>query len=62
MLIGAEQDDQCRIDGYKAMFDKAGEPKRWVQYPITHYQMYTPEWVDTSAAAAIECFDEHLKK
>jgi uncharacterized protein len=62
MLIGAELDDLCRIDGYKAMFDKAGEPKRWVQYPITHYQIYTPEWIDKSAAAAIEWFDEHLKK
>ena len=62
MLIGAEQDDLCKIDGYKEVFDKAGEPKKWVQYPITHYQIYTPEWVAPSAKAAAEFFTEHLKK
>lgn len=62
MLIGAEKDDLCKIDGYKAVYDKAGEPKKWVQYPITHYQIYTPEWVAPSAKAASEFFTEHLKK
>ncbi len=60
MLIGAENDDLCQIDGYKAMFDKAGEPKRWLQYPIGHYEIYTPEWVDKSAAAALEWLALHL--
>ena len=62
MLIGAEKDDLCKIDGYKAVFDKAGEPKKWVQYPITHYQIYTPEWVAPSAKVAAEFFTEHLKR
>jgi uncharacterized protein len=62
MLIGAEQDDLCKIDGYKAVYEKAGQPKKWVQYPISHYQIYTPEWVAPSAKAASEFFTEHLKK
>lgn len=62
MLIGAEKDKLCFVDGYKAAFDAAGEPKRWVQYPITHYEIYSPEWVDPSAKAAVEWFDEHLKR
>ena len=61
MLIGAENDDLCKMDGYKAMYDKAGEPKRWVQYPIGHYEIYQPEWVPPSGKAAIDWFDEHLK-
>ncbi|MGQ0696762.1 MAG: alpha/beta hydrolase [Panacagrimonas sp.] len=61
MLIGAEHDKLCVMDGYKAVFDAAGEPKRWVQYPITHYQIYSPEWVDPSAKVAVEWFDQHLK-
>src|SRR5262249_18134847 len=44
MLIGAEKDELCFVDGYKAMFDKAGEPKRWLSYPITHYEIYKSEW------------------
>jgi hypothetical protein len=62
MLIGAEKDELCFVDGYKAMFDKAGEPKRWVSYPLTHYQIYSPEWVEPSAKAAIEWYDQHLRK
>jgi dienelactone hydrolase len=62
MLIAAEQDDLCKMDAYKAMYDRAGEPKRWLSYPITHYQIYTPDWVDRSAKAAIEWFDLHLKR
>ena len=62
MLIGAEQDDLCKIDGYKAVYDKAGQPKKWVEYPISHYQIYTPEWVAPSAKVAAEFFTEHLKK
>lgn len=62
MLIGAEKDDLCKIDGYKAVFDAAQEPKKWVQYPIGHYEIYQPEWVAPSAKAATEWFNEHLKK
>lgn len=62
MLIGAEKDDLCKIDGYKAVFDAAREPKKWVQYPIGHYEIYQPEWVAPSAAAATEWFDQHLKR
>ena len=45
-----------------AVYDKAGQPKKWVQYPITHYQIYTPEWVAPSAKVAAEFFTEHLKR
>lgn len=62
LLIGAENDDLCRVDGYKAAYDKAGQPKKWVQYPIGHYGIYTPEWVEPSSREAVAWFDEHLKK
>lgn len=62
MLIGAEKDDLCKIDGYRAVYDAAREPKKWVQYPIGHYEIYQPEWVAPSAKAATEWFDQHLKK
>lgn len=61
MLIGAEQDDLCKIDGYRDVYERAGEPKKFVALPITHYEIYTPEWVEKSAGMAVEWFDRHLK-
>ena len=60
MLIGAEHDEVCRIDGYRKMFERAGEPKRFVSLPITHYEIYTPEGVEKTAAMALEWYREHL--
>jgi hypothetical protein len=60
-LIGAEKDDLCRIEGYRDLFDRAGEPKKFVALPISHYEIYTPEWVEKSARIAIDWFDRHLK-
>ena len=60
LLIGAEQDDLCKFEGYQALYDRAKEPKKLVGLPITHYQIYTPEWVEKSAKLAIEWYDKHL--
>ncbi|NNL84045.1 MAG: alpha/beta fold hydrolase [Myxococcales bacterium] len=60
MLIAAEQDDLCKADAYREMFERAGEPKRWVSYPIRHYDIYQPDWVKRSAADALEWYREHL--
>ncbi len=61
LLIGAEQDDLCKFEGYKAMYERAKEPKKIVGLPITHYQIYQPEWVAESGRLAVEWFDRHLK-
>lgn len=60
MLIAAEQDDLCKADAYREMFERAGEPKRWVSYPIRHYDIYQLDWVKRSAADALEWYREHL--
>ena len=62
MLIAGDKDILCAPDGYRAAFDRAGEPKRWISYPVGHYDMYKPEWVEPSAVAAVEWFKEHLKQ
>ncbi len=61
MLIAAEHDDLCKADRYREVYDRAGEPKRWVSYPIQHYDIYQPDWVKRSAHDALEWFDLHLK-
>ena len=60
MLIAAEQDDLCKPDGYREMFDRAGEPKHWVSYPIRHYDIYQAEWVERSAKDALAWYEAHL--
>jgi pimeloyl-ACP methyl ester carboxylesterase len=60
MLIGCDHDDLCLVEGYKEMIDRAGEPKRWLTYPIGHYDIYKEEWVDEASAQAIAWFKLHL--
>lgn len=60
MLIGAEDDDLCRIDGYRELYERAGEPKRFESLPVTHYEIYSPEWLPKAADLALEWYGEHL--
>ena len=60
MLIGAVDDDLCKIEGYRELIARAKEPKKLVELPITHYQIYQPEWVEVSANHAIEWFTKYL--
>lgn len=60
MLIAAEKDEICPPGAYRDLFGRVGEPKRWVSYPIGHYDIYGEEWVERSAADALSWFGEHL--
>ena len=61
LLIGAVKDDLCKIEGYRDLAARAGEPKKLVELPITHYEIYQPEWVEKTAALAIEWYERYLK-
>ena len=61
LLIGAEKDDLCKFEGYRELYERARQPKKLVGLPITHYEIYTPDWVAKSARLAIEWYDQHLK-
>lgn len=60
LLIGAEQDDLCKFEQYREMYERAKQPKKLVGLPITHYQIYQPEWVEKSGKLAVEWYGEHL--
>jgi len=60
LLIAAEKDEICPPAAWREMFERAGEPKRWISYPIGHYDIYAPDWVERSAADALTWFGEHL--
>jgi uncharacterized protein len=61
LLIGARDDDLCKIEGYQKLYDRAREPKKFVVLPITHYEIYAGKWLDESSGLATEWFDRFLK-
>ncbi|MEA2626674.1 MAG: hypothetical protein QOD06_2719 [Candidatus Binatota bacterium] len=60
LLIGAEHDDLCKISQYAELCDRAGEPKKLVRLPITHYEVYAGKWLEESARLATDWFRRHL--
>jgi len=62
LLIAAEHDTLCLADGYRKLYETAGEPKKLIVWPITHYDIYEGEWLDKSANEAIQWFDKYLEK
>jgi dipeptidyl aminopeptidase/acylaminoacyl peptidase len=61
LLIGARDDDLCRIEGYEKLYERAREPKKLIVLPITHYEIYGGKWLDESARLACEWFERFLK-
>lgn len=61
MLIAAAKDNVCIPEGYYKLYERAGEPKKWVSLPITHYEIYSGKWFEESARLAIEWYDHFLK-
>src|SRR5215470_865714 len=60
LLIGARDDDTCPIEGYRKLYERAGEPKKLVELPITHYEIYAGKWLDESSRLACEWFTRFL--
>jgi uncharacterized protein len=61
LLIGARDDDLCRIEGYEKLYERAREPKKLVVLPITHYEIYGGRWLEESSRLACEWFERFLK-
>ena len=61
LLIGAEKDSVCPIDGYRKVYERAKEPKKLAVLPITHYEIYTGEWFEQSSRLAVEWYDRFFK-
>ncbi|MSQ67085.1 MAG: alpha/beta hydrolase [Gammaproteobacteria bacterium] len=61
LLIAAAQDTVCLPAGYRRLYDRAGEPKKLLTWPISHYDIYAGEWFSKSASEAIAWFNTYLK-
>lgn len=60
MVIAGTNDEICPAAACREVFDRATGTKKWIEYPIGHYEIYTPEWIERSAHDALAWFDEHL--
>ena len=60
LLVGAERDTICPIEGYRKLYERAREPKKLVVLPITHYEIYSGQWFEESSRAARQWFDRFL--
>ena len=61
LLIAAEQDQITLAEGYQALYERAREPKKLINLPIQHYDIYHGHWLQESARHAVEWFDSYLK-
>ena len=61
LLIGARDDNVCPVEGYEKLYERAGEPKKLVVLPITHYEIYAGKWFEESARLAREWLERFLK-
>ena len=60
LLIGARDDDTCPVEGYEKLYERAREPKKFVVFPITHYEIYAGEWLEKSSGLACDWFTRYL--
>jgi fermentation-respiration switch protein FrsA (DUF1100 family) len=60
LLIAAELDSICPVAGYRALYERAAEPKKLLTWPISHYDIYAGEWLEQSARHAVAWFQTHL--
>ena len=60
LLIAAEHDTICPPAGYQAPYERAGEPKRLITLPISHYDIYDGHGFEESVRQAVEWFAAHL--
>ncbi len=61
LLIGAEQDSICPIEGYRKLYERAKEPKKLAVLPIPHYDIYSGQWFEQSSRLAVEWYDRFFK-
>jgi dipeptidyl aminopeptidase/acylaminoacyl peptidase len=61
LIIAAEHDAICPADELKRMYERAGEPKRFVLVEgATHFQCYEGEGMERTCGEAIEWYRAHL--
>jgi dipeptidyl aminopeptidase/acylaminoacyl peptidase len=61
LIIAAEHDTICPAEELERMYDRAGDPKRFVRLDgLTHFQCYEGEGLELTSGEAIAWYKAHL--
>jgi len=61
LLIAAEHDAMCPADELKRMYERAGDPKKFILVEgLSHFQCYEGEGMDRTSGEAVEWFKTNL--
>ncbi len=61
LIVAAEKDSLVPIELVREVFERAGEPKKLVEIPCGHFDVYDdPSWHEQAVGAAVQWFAEHI--
>jgi dienelactone hydrolase len=60
MCIAATKDDLTTATNFKRMFDKAPEPKEWIEYNCEHYDIYEGKIYDECLSSMIKFYKKYV--
>jgi hypothetical protein len=61
LVIAAADDSLIPLEALRESFERAGEPKKFLEYPIRHFDIYADPWRSKAVNAAIDWFSRHLQ-
>ncbi|HKJ50020.1 MAG TPA: alpha/beta hydrolase [Gammaproteobacteria bacterium] len=60
LIIAAQDDNLIPLEALRQACDRAGEPKKFVEYPIRHFDIYAEPWRSKAVNAAIDWYNRYL--
>jgi fermentation-respiration switch protein FrsA (DUF1100 family) len=60
MIVAGDNDELLPLETLKKMFERAGEPKKLVSLPVSHFDIYREPWISQACQYALEWFQLYL--
>lgn len=61
LVIAAKDDSLIPLESLRQSFERAGEPKKFLEYPIRHFDIYADPWRSKAVNAAIDWFGRYIE-
>ncbi|MGD2170499.1 MAG: alpha/beta hydrolase [Gammaproteobacteria bacterium] len=60
LIIAATDDNLIPLEALRRAFDRAGEPKAFIEYPIRHFDIYAEPWRSKAVNSSIDWYSRYL--